>query len=720
MTTQQTIKTLTFKQLNEKMLKQFESMQKFKLFRLNISGIKIWDAYIDGFTAEQDPIFRDPNSSTHTCNDDKNFIRRYGNVVAINDANQIVTMFDIDVTDTNYENSIANIQSLLQSGAISDVFFETFNELNSLPYESIKKNQARFKLGKEKTLKKYTQAEVDAFGVVNTNDIYEFNHFHAFLDKSFVDQSGKSIESIMGEYRDAKNVFQRGMQEIPLDTLSLVKDLIVQGSLLNADAHLFKLDAMIPLKERYDALAESEKDNWCWLNSYDLPFAKFRNELIGTLCVELAEGKELNEACLTWNKRVDPANYMKAKSPITQRQIDEAETFLSEYGYVESFDRRFTVLSDIDVSEIQHMNVSTKEAKNVGLFKDVKPSASTRHKRSQFDNVETVPIEKFMKDVLPSCTSIEAYFENRMQDNLTVMTTANVKESKPIFKWSNNMSWTNRGNLAGKSMIKEAVKEAGGNVDGIMNCRLAWNIDKEGDYSDLDLWCIQPNTQRIGFNSGFRKDSGNRFSVYGGQLDVDDLGRINQIHVENIYFIDESKLKNGQYTYWVNQFAAKNSQGFKAEIEINGTIYSYEYNSPVRADVKIATVTYKDGQFNIEHHLPETNSSKNVWGIDTEHFHKVNLVCLSPNHWGENNVGNKHYFFMLDGCKSDVPMRSFHNENLNGELLKFRKVMEVLADTRKLEPTDNQLAGLAFNSTVRDEVILKLSGSHKRAIKVIF
>lgn len=56
---------------------------------------------------------------------------------------------------------------------------------------------------------------------------------HLFVTKDFVDSSGKSVDSIMGDFRDAKNVFQRAMETISLDTLELVKDLINQGSLLD-------------------------------------------------------------------------------------------------------------------------------------------------------------------------------------------------------------------------------------------------------------------------------------------------------------------------------------------------------------------------------------------------------------------------------------------------------------------------------------------------------
>lgn len=66
-----------------------------------------------------------------------------------------------------------------------------------------------------------------------------------------------------------------------------------------------------------------------------------------------------------------------------------------------------------------------------------------------------------MSDILPTCTSVEAFLDNKHEGNLVSLTTANAKDSKPIFKWSNNYSWTYNGNLAGKSQIKENVKSAG-------------------------------------------------------------------------------------------------------------------------------------------------------------------------------------------------------------------------------------------------------------------
>src|SRR4030042_2038407 len=640
-----------------------------------------------------------------------NFIRRYGNVVAIDENYNTITLWDID-TDDDFKSVVKALSKAIKKLKITEVFFETFNELNLLPYEVCKKTNTTFRLGMDKNHKRYTKEEAEKFGVVKADEVRTFNHLHLNIPSMFVDMSGSSIEAIMGSYRDAKNVFQRAMGTISLDTLNLVKDLINQGSLLDGTTHLFKIEQIIPLKRTYDSLSANDRDNWCWYHSYKLPFAKFRNELIGVLCAELSEGEELNKACQSWNKRVDPVNYMKTTAPITKKQIEEAQKFVEENGYTESFSRRFATIDDIKASEILHINSGKGEIKEVSIFDGVK-STSTRHKRNEFDGVEEVTIDKFMKDILPGCTSVEAFLKNSHQGNLVSLTTANIEDSQPIFKWSNNYSWTFNGNLAGKSQIKEAVKTAGGKVDGVLRFSIMW-ANQDGDNSDLDAHCIEP-TGEIYF--------GNKRVSSGGNLDIDITQPQRQMPkgaVENITYPQLETMRNGEYKFFIHQYNARSSKGFKAEIEFNGELYLYEYNKSVVGNVMIAEVTFKNGELFIKHILPATEGegvNKEIYGLETNNFNRVNLVCLSPNHWDTNNVGNKHYFFMLDKCKSPTEIRSFHNENLMPDLAEHRKVLEVLGTKSMIQSTDKQLSGLGFNATVRDELIVKLAGTHKRIIK---
>lgn len=720
-------------ELREQLQQQFDKMcATGKLFRSNISGQEVWNAYLKGFKKAEDPVFRDPSSTSHNCNICGNFVRRYGNILALDEDLNIMSIFDVEAKG-EYTNTISTLSKTLRASKIVNVAFETFAELNSLPYESCSKSMDKFKLGTEKNFKKYTPEEAGMYGGIIPHEIYTFQHMMLTLPSQYVDKTGSSIESIMADYRSDKEVFKRAMDEIPSDTLELVIDLINQGSLLNGDSHVKKVEAMLELKKEYGDITTNKKDNWAWVKSSKFGLAKFRNELIGVLCTELAEGKEINEACKSWNKRVDPANYMKAVAPITETQKKNAQQFVEDNGYAASFDRRLATLDDIKVTEIKHINNETKATKAVSMFDNVKPIKS-QHKRNEFDKVEEVSIEKFMKDILPGCSAIELYLENRLENNLVTMTTAKDLECKNPFKWNNPYSWTYKGNLAGKSELTQMVEARGGSISGVFRFSHSWN-ELERNESLMDLHVFMPGCRlpvftgkaggpnvrgrRVGWNQ--RTDGQS-----GGRQDVDNIHEAKQgeIPVENITFPTVDRMPEGVYTCMIHNYNFRKTGGKgRAEVAIGNDVYQYIYPATkMREFVTIAEVTLKGGMFTIEHKLPVASEiTKEMYGLESNNFHKVNLMCLSPNYWDGNEVGNKHYLFMLDSCKIDTPIRSFHNENLNTELLEHRKVLDILGAFNMVsEPADKQLSGIGFNATVKDEVILKLSGNFKRVIKVKF
>lgn len=702
-------------QLESKMLQeQFAKMcATGKLFRSKVTGDQVWEAYMRGFG--EDPIFRDPESSVHNCNQCKHFFHRYGNIVAIAEDNSIMTMYDGETTD-EYRESFRIMSEMLRNAPIEDVFVETFDYLYKAVYARCTKNDSMFALNLDHTVKRYTKEESEKFGVVKPNEIRTFNHFCVRVPKEFIHFGHETVESIQGRLREDKKVFKRALDEIPTDTLQLVIDLIDQGSLLNGETHKYKVVDFLRLSQIYAQLSDAEKDIWCWENACFNRYARFRNELIGTLCVELAEGKDLNAACQDWNKRVDPANYMKATAPITQQMIDNAKSFIAENGYEESFTRRCATMEDIRVCDILHANAGDGAVKPVSILDGIKPT-TTRHKRSEFDGVEVVTIEKFMKDILPGCTSVEVFLQNSHENNFVTLTTPVNKDSKPIFKWGNNFGWTYNGNLAGKSEIKEAVKAAGGFVNAPFRFSIMWNEDGRS-ICDLDAHAKEPNGTEIYYGSY----KGRKTPVCGGMLDVDMIRPVG-VGVENIFWNEPERIMDGAYRFFIVNYDQRHNNGAKAEIAFGDEVFTYVVDHEIMRDVDIATVHIKNGM--ISHvdqskYLVDNNAtSTEIYGLETNMFHKVNLVCLSPNHW-DGAFGNKHYFFMLEGAKAPEAIRGFHNEFLIPELLEHRKVMEVLGATLKVESTDKQLSGLGFNATVRDEVVLRLQGSHKRVIKVQF
>lgn len=729
---------MLFEEFASLIKEQFSLMAKTgKLFVSSVSGDTLWDLYLKSFTPQDNPIFRDPNSSSNNCNRDKHFIKTYGNIVATDDNNNIITMFDIDVEGSSYYNSVTAVKDALKAASITSVFAIEYNNLVKQPYEKIKKNAEFYQLGYKSTNKQYTPEEVAKYGVVTTGKVYTFHHFYVNLSKQYVLTGSESIGTYLSKKNSTHQVFIKGLN-IPLETLQVVSELMAQGSLLRADLYKYKVDEFINIKQEYDELQCStlSKNNWTWKKFSDIPFAGFANELIGTTCIDLAQGKDINTVCKEFNKRVDPANYAKARAPITQSQIDNAAKKIVELGYEDSFKRRFATLNDIDINERIHTNISGKKSTSSTLFANVKSSNSgtlSRHKKAEFDEIQTVDINTFIKDILPNSKSIQVFLENSFGNNLVTLTTAIDPTCKNPFKWSDNMfSWTYNGNLAGKSNLTQAVISKGGRVDGVLRFTHSWN-ELEPNDSLMDLHVFMPGNKgptskicdtygssgpRVGWNR--RNDL-----TSGGVQDVDYTcaAPAGYVPVENITFPSMAKLKDGKYRCMIHNWSKRRSYGRgKAEIAFNDELYEYIYPATSHNEwVDIATVTLSKGQWSIQHHLEPVGATSNtMWGLDSNQFHKVNLISLSPNYWGDNKIGNKHYFFFLEGCHSDQSMRSFHIENLNGELLEHRKVLEVFGMTDKLEPTDKQLAGLGFTDDSKETLIVKVEGSFKRTVRVKF
>ena len=470
-------------------------------------------------------------------------------------------MFDIDVESSSYYNSVTAVKDALKAASIANVFAIEYNNLVKQPYEKIKKNAELYQLGYKSTNKVYTPEEVAKYGAVATNKVYTFHHFYVNLPKQYVLTGGESIGTYLSKKNSTHHVFVKGLS-IPLETLQVVSELMAQGSLLRADLYKYKVDEFITIKQEYDELQCSTlcRNNWTWKRFSDIPFAGFANELVGKTCIDLAEGKDINIVCKEFNKFADPANYMKAKAPITERQKQDAANKIVDLGYGDSFARRFATLEDAlngSINEVIHTNISKKKAPASNLFANVKTVNSgvlSRHKKAEFDAIETVDIQTFIDSILPNSKSIQVFLENGFGNNLVTMTTAIDPTCKNPFKWSDNMfSWTYNGNLAGKSFIKEAVKDKGGNVEGVLRGSLIWN-ESGDDNSDLDIHVIQPDDVHIYYSSPYRKDHGDKPSSCGGFLDLDNTNPGRKLGIENIFFSSLSKLKKGVYKFYVRQY----------------------------------------------------------------------------------------------------------------------------------------------------------------------
>ena len=682
---------MEFTVMRDKLIENFNEMTKdvAHLFEVNVDKDEMWNLYLDSFPAGTNEIYRERR--WHDCSCCRQFIKTVGNTVVIKD-NKVTTIWDFRTDDDTYQPVLNALSAFIKSHAVSDIYVSKFKKIG--------------------TMSNYEEME--------NGFMHEWSHFYLELPDKFVDRSSRSEGDIKGSFRDTRNVFKRSLDEISMDALDTILELITSNTLYKGEEWKGALTDFRKYKVAYDKLTtDEEKNNYAWEQSVKVGIAigRIRNHSIGTLLVNVSEGMDLDTAVRKYEQIVAPSNYKRPKEIFTKKMLEDAKKTITELGYMDSLGRRFATLDDITVNNILFSNKDS--AKRIGgmddIFGEMEREVVSNPKK--FSKVEEIAIDKFVSDVLPTASEVEVYLENKHTNNMVSLIAPENKDAKTMFKWNNNFGWAYAGNMT--DSMKERVKAAGGKVDGDLRFSIQWNEDGK-DNCDLDAHCKEASGFEIYFGSA-KKPS---FSPTRGQLDVDIIHPDGNIAVENITWADRRTMKTGKYLFFVNQYSGSVRNGFRAEIEFDGQIYSFDYNKSMRTgeNVQVAEVTLNaNGTFTIKELLPSNVSSKDIWNVKTNQFIPVSVVMYSPNYWDEQDgIGHRHYFFMLKDCINPESPNGFYNEFLKNELESHKRVFAALGSKMRVKDVDDQLSGVGFSATKRDELIVKVKGNTERILKVKF
>lgn len=688
-----------FKDFVKAIQKNLQQMSKdsSRLFTVNVDTEELYNLYLDSFPAGTNEIYRERRE--YDCSCCRHFIRDVGNVVSIKNG-ELHTIWGINpVSDDKYNVVAAALDAYVKQKAVLGVF-----------------------LKKEKRIGTPENREILPTGKIN-----KYEHFFVDLPEIciFKECYGHTLEGDLSQFRDVRNVFKRSLNEISKEAVDTVLELIAQNSLYKGAEWKRQLTEFKNYQKEYGKLTDEQKELWIWEKSIaaGAVIGKIRNHSIGTLLVNIAEGMDLDLAVRKYEQIVAPVNYKRPKAIFTKKMLEDAKKTITELGYMDSLQRRFATLDDITVNNILFSNkdAAKRITGAMDLFDEMEQNVAIDPKR--FSKVEEISAEDFIKNVLPVAKELEVYLENKHIQNMVSLIAPEVADAKTMFKWNNGMSWAYTGNIT-DSDIKENVKAAGGSVTGIVRFSIQWNDGNGKDNSDLDAHCLEPQ----GGDHIYFSHKRSRYT--GGELDIDITDPLYQcksnggVAVENITYPSKERMKPGTYKFYVNQYSFRNSQGFKAEVEVNGEIHSYEYNSPVRGNVQVAEVVLdQSGNFKVVDKLPGNCAtiSKDVWGIKTLQFTPVSVVCYSPNYWDEQKgIGHQHLFFMLKDCINPEEPNGYYNEFLKPELEQHRRVFEALGSKAHVKDVDDQLSGVGFSLTKRNDLIIKVKGATERVLKIKF
>ncbi|PRP93629.1 hypothetical protein ENSA7_80570 [Enhygromyxa salina] len=667
---------MDFQAFKTAVAKQFERMQRHTLLRATVDKDALWATYLDSFPPGTNELFRERRR--YDCSSCRQFIRAVGDVVAIIDG-KLETIWDVRIS--GFQPTTDALAALVRDAPVENIF---------LHYERT--------AGADKTFEEMSER------------VHTWHHFFVnILEKHVKPRS--QIPTALAEPRDLRNVLIRGLGEISVDAIDTVLDLISQNSLYRGEEHKFAVTAFKRLKAQFEGLPADQQKLFGWTTETPASVAKIRNTSIGTLLVDLSEGRDLNSAVGRFEALVAPANYKRPSALISKGMIEQAKAKLVEMGLSSSLERRHATLEDITINNILFADRAAREVINGDVFDEL--TAATASTPKDLDKIQEVPIERFLAEILPRAQSLELLLENRHASKLVSLIAPVDPTAGGLFKWNNNFSWSYIGELA--DSIRERVKKAGGNVTGDLCCRLSWS-----NFDDLDLHMHEPGGAHIYFGH-------KRSDATGGRLDVDMNAGSGQTRepVENIFYGDRGKMREGVYTLSVHQYTRRESTdiGFEVEIDYLGTLHRFAYAKPMRQGetVNVAKLDYSHSAgLELTESLPRSSGSRDLWGLPSKSFHRVTTVMMSPNHWDGQGVGNRHFFFMLDGCKNDGSARGFFNEFLKSELDPHRKVFEVVGSKMKVPDADNQLSGIGFSSTQKNTLVCRVKGSFTRTIKIVF
>lgn len=648
--------------------KRYVTMAQEELFVVDVPDLA--HAYLGAFPQDTNPLFR--QRTEHDCAACKQFLRTLGRCVTLSPTGVVQTVWD-DGEQYSYPYNVVteHLATRVRQAPIVQVF--------------------RSKERGYGTEKNY-----------DTTTTLQWTHFAGKVEaRHWTPQPA----AVVGEKAAAFQVLQRGLTELTTDAVAMVLDLIDAQALYRGEQFQPLVADFALLQRGYADATQPVHFIWAHL---DARGALIRNMAIGTLLQDLSAGVDLEGAVRSYEQKVAGDHYRRPTALITPRMIDAALGTLAALGLESAVHRRYARLSDVSVNNVLFVDTAVRGAMRDGLAellleKAVIPPATIAGARP-------LPVDSFLSELLPQIAHMEVLVEREHLSRFVSLTAPAQEDTGRLFPWNNDFAWSYDGDVA--DAITRRVKAAGGKIDAALRVSLAWS-----NYDDLDLHSQGP-TGHVFF--------ANKQEIL--DVDMNAGGGTTREPVENQAWT-RAHLRDGMYRISVHNYRQREQAdgGFTLEVATADRLEHFQYPSTLANNhtVQCLTLTVQKGQLQAIHvddkTLSASTRTQQKWGLTTGTLVPVETVMLSPNHWDGQTIGNRHWFFLLQGCANPGSTRGFYNEFLHPALTPHRKVFEVLGGKLQCPPSSTQLSGLGFSSTQRATLTCLVRGKAVRgAYQILF
>lgn len=605
-------------------------------FHVDSSEDLLWDTYLESFPEDERQSFN--------CRACRRFIKKYGNLVFIDEKYNTHTIWNFDAENSTYNKVVNSLNEICKDKEIKEIYY----------------NRDNF-IGQEK----------------DREYITIWYHLYANSSKLYKPNLTNHLSS---EYY---SILERSLQSISKVSLETVLDLINANNLYKGEEFKYLVESFLKVKQDLKNTKNTKNYLWKLVRDKDSSFIGIKNTVIGSLLVDLSNNIDVDTAVRKYESKVAPTNYKRPKPVFTEKQIQAARKTIESLGI--DLTREFASYSDLNLE-----NVLWIKRRERNLFPTVFDELVPTVKKPKA-TIKTT-LDKFISEYIKNAKQIELFFENKHENNLMSL----IKGNSKIFKWDNSFSWCYKNNLT--DTLKARVEKAGGKTKGKLRISLGWN-----NIDDLDLHCIEPNGFEI-FYGLSKSPSGGHLDVDMNVLNPIE-GAVENIIYEHNSKIQYGTYTIKVHNFTKR---TQDKQGYSVEVEYDNEVYefNYCYNPGLKESERIVFsldtngIVFDSAPKNTTKNIYNLNTGcfQKVSAISLSPNYWDN------NQVGNKH----YFFFLENASNTDNVRGIFNEFLKDELARDHKKVFEALGDKINVEYKEDQLTGLGFSSTIPNSFIAKV------------